>query len=209
MTNSANTRVFTTGLTGGIATGKTLVSDLFAALGVPVVDSDILAREMVAQGSVGLAAITAQFGEQILDHEGELDRAKMRQVIFSDQSKKLLLEEILHPLIMAQAQSRLECLAASYAIFVIPLLVEKKLQTRVDRVLLVDTSEIIQIQRLAERDNCSQKQARSILDNQASRQQRLDVADDVIDNESDIASVKQQVLVLHEKYKLMGRSKNR
>ena len=209
MKNTGTSKVFTIGLTGGIASGKTLVSDLFAALDVPVIDADVIARELVARGSVGLAAITAQFGLQVLDQNGELDRAKMRQVIFANESKKLLLEEILHPLIMTEAQKRLGRLAAPYAIYVIPLLVEKGLEARVDRVLLVDASEDMQVQRLVERDDCSQKQALGVLANQAARHQRLEAADDVIKNNSDIESVRQQVLLLHEKYRIMGRSKNR
>jgi len=209
MEQRGNSMVFTIGLTGGIASGKTLVSDLFASLDVPVIDSDVIAREMVARGSVGLAAITAHFGDEILDAGGELDRAKMRQVIFTDKSRKLQLEEILHPLIMRESTRRLASMTAPYVIYVVPLLIEKKMQHRVDRVLLVDTSEETQIQRLMERDNCSKKQAAGILDNQATRKQRLAAADDVIENESDIAAVKRQVHLLHEKYRIMGRSKSR
>ena len=209
MEKNGNSKLFTVGLTGGIASGKTLVSDLFASLDVPVVDSDVIAREMVAMGSVGLAAITAHFGEQVLDTNGELDRAKMRQLIFSDQSRKLQLENILHPLIMTESKRRIERMVALYAIFVVPLLVDKNLQSTVDRVLLVDTSEDTQIKRLMARDSCSAIQAQSILNNQSSRTQRLKVADDVISNDTDTASVKDQVLVLHEKYRIMGRSKSR
>ena len=194
--------LFVVGLTGGIASGKTLVSNLFAALDVPVVDADVIARDIVAKGSAGLVAIRKQFGEQILDHNGALDRANLRQIIFTDISKKLILENILHPLIMAEALQRLEQLSAAYAIYVIPLLVEKKLQARVDRILLVDCRKSVQIERLMERDNCSRKQARNILKNQATRRQRLAAADDVITNENDIASVEQQVLILHKNYRV-------
>ncbi len=204
-----NKGIFVVGLTGGIASGKSLVADLFAKLDVPVVDADIIARGMVARDSVGLAAITATFGEHILDEERALDRAKMRQIIFTDPSKKLLLEEILHPLILEEADRRLQELSAVFAIFVVPLLVEKNLQDRVDRVLLVDSSERLQVERLTQRDNCSKKQARNILKNQAGREQRIRMADDIISNESDIGAVEQHVLLLYEKYRIMGCSKSR
>lgn len=200
---------FVVGLTGGIASGKSLVSDLFAELDVPIVDADIIAHEVVARGSTGLAAVIATFGKQVLDKEGRLDRSIMRRLIFSDPEKKLVLEKILHPLIMEEAGNQLKNQSAAFTVFVIPLLAEKHLQDRVDRVLLVDSSEKLQIERLMQRDKCSEEQARSALDNQASRTQRLAVADDIISNDSDIDSVFQQVKILCKKYRVMARSKNR
>jgi len=200
---------FVVGLTGGIASGKSLVSDLFAELDVPIVDADIIAHEVVARGSTGLAAVIATFGKQVLDKEGRLDRSIMRRLIFSDPEKKLVLEKILHPLIMEEAGNQLKNQSAAFTVFVIPLLAEKHLQDRVDRVLLVDSSEKLQIERLTQRDKCSEEQARSALDNQASRTQRLAVADDIISNDSDIDSVFQQVKILCKKYPVMARSKNR
>jgi len=200
---------FVVGLTGGIATGKSLVSDLFSKLDVPVVDADIIAREVVARGTFGLAAIIASFGEQILDKKGKLDRANMRRLIFSDPAKKLLLEKILHPLIIEESAKQLKNQSAAFSVFVVPLLAEKNLQDQLDRVLLVDSSEELQIERLIQRDNCSEEQARNALDNQASRARRLAVADDIISNDSDIDSVFQQVKILYEKYRIMARSKNR
>jgi len=201
--------IFVVGLTGGIASGKSLVSGLFAGLNVPVIDTDLIAREMVVAGSSGLASIRLRFGDGILDHEGNLDRAKMRRIIFSDPLRKLELEDILHPLILKEAAQRLEKLTGTYALLVIPLLVEKKLRDRVDRVLLVDTSESMQIERLVERDSYSEAQARNMLNNQASRQQRLAVANDVVNNDVDIDNLRQQVLVLHKSYRIMGSSRAR
>lgn len=201
--------IFVVGLTGGIASGKSLVSGLFAGLNVPVIDTDLIAREMVVAGSSGLASIRSRFGDGILDHEGNLDRAKMRRIIFSDPLRKLELEDILHPLILKEAAQRLEKLTGTYALLVIPLLVEKKLRDRVDRVLLVDTSESMQIERLVERDSYSEKQARNMLNNQSSRQQRLAVANDVVNNDVDIDNLRQQVLVLHKSYRIMGSSRAR
>lgn len=208
-TDDMNSRIYVVGLTGGIASGKSLVADLFAKLDVPIVDSDVLARAMVQRGSPGLAAIVAAFGEQVLDRRRSLDRSMMRDLIFSDPKKKKLLEEILHPLIREEARNRLRKLTAAFAIYVIPLLIEKNLQDQVDRVLLVDTSEKLQLERLMKRDNCNEKQARQILRNQATRQERLEAADDIISNDSDIAAVSEQVLVLYEKYRIIGRSRNR
>ncbi len=201
--------IFVVGLTGGIASGKSLVSGLFAGLNVPVIDTDLIAREMVVAGSSGLASIRLRFGDGILDHEGNLDRAKMRRIIFSDPLRKLELEDILHPLILKEAAQRLEKLTGTYALLVIPLLVEKKLRDRVDRVLLVDTSESMQIERLVERDSYSEAQARNMLNNQSSRQQRLAVANDVVNNDVDIDNLRQQVLVLHKSYRIMGSSRAR
>lgn len=203
------TRIFVVGLTGGIASGKSLVADLFASLNVPVIDADVIARSQVARGSLGLAAVAASFGKEILDKERGLNRAKMREIIFSNPVKKQLLEDILHPLIREEAITRLNSLTAVFALYVVPLLVDKNMQDQVDRVLLVDTSEQLQIERLMKRDDCDRKQACQIVKSQASREQRLSAADDVISNEGDRGDVRQQVMALYKKYRIMGSSKNR
>lgn len=188
-------------LTGGVASGKTAVSDRFAALGVPVVDTDVLAREVVAPGSPGLAEVEAAFGPGVVRADGALDRAALRRTIFDDPAARDRLEAILHPRIAEEARRQLAALAAPYAILVVPLLVESGLFNDADRMLVVDVPEEVQIQRLIERDGSTRDQARAMLDAQASRDQRLALADDVIENTGTLEELRRRVDVLDEKYR--------
>jgi dephospho-CoA kinase len=187
-------------LTGGIASGKTAASDCFARLGAPVIDSDLIAREMVEPGQPALNRISEVFGTDFLDPEGRLDRRKMRQAIFSSPKQKNCLEAILHPLIAEEALRRVEKLEAPYCILVIPLYAESSAYAWIDRVLVVDVSEEIQIKRVMARDQISRLQAQSILNAQASRQKRLALADDVIDNSGGLIDLSEKVEALHKKY---------
>jgi dephospho-CoA kinase len=188
------------GLTGGIASGKTLVSRLFATLGVPIVDTDELAREVVAPGSDGLAAIRARFGDGVLAADGTLDRRALRARVFADPDARRDLEAITHPRIRALVESRSAAADGPYQIIVIPLLVESGRRTTVDRVLVVDCPEALQLDRLLRRDGGSREQAEAILAAQATRAQRLAVADDVIVNTGDPQAVETQVAALHARY---------
>lgn len=201
-------------LTGGIATGKSLVTERFSALGVPVADSDIAAREVVSPGSKGLAAITEAFGRDVLTRDGSLDRRALRQTIFSDDDARACLEDILHPLIREWIADRMECWERQgevYALRAVPLLVEKGLHCSCQRILVVDAPESVQIERLIRRDGESERGARSIMARQAKRWDRLSVATDVIDNGDAVdpeTSVAPQVLALHAKYlALAGRTR--
>ncbi len=188
-------------LSGGIASGKTTVSNAIAEYGIPIIDTDILAREVVASGTIGLQRVVDRFGETILDDTGALDRKQLRKIVFSDESARLDLESILHPLIRDATNERLEELDHSttpYAVVVIPLLVETGQEKSYDRVVIVDVEPKLQIQRVMERDNCTAEQAESILASQATREQRLAVADDVIFNSSTTKAVDLQVKKLHE-----------
>lgn len=187
-------------LTGGIASGKTAVSDCFARLGVPVVDTDLIARELVEPGQEALDQISRAFGSAFLDSEGRLDRKKMRHAIFSDPVKKQQLEGILHPLIAKEVGRRIAELQAPYCILVIPLYSESSAYDWVDRVLVVDVAEELQIERVMTRDRITREQAESILDAQAGRQQRLALADDVLDNSGSIEQLENAVERLHRKY---------
>ncbi len=191
------------GLTGGIASGKTLVSDRFASLGVPVVDADVIAREVVRPGSEGLAAIADVFGADILNDQGELDRPALRRIVFADDRARGRLEALTHPRIRSASIERLaECErdGASYAINAIPLLVETGQTSRFDRVLVVDVPTSVQLERLLARDAVDEASAQRMLDAQATREQRLAAADDVILNTGTAEDAWRRVDALHEQY---------
>lgn len=179
---SESRRPLVIALTGGIASGKTAVSDRFAARGIPVVDTDRIAREVVAPGTTGLAEVAAAFGKGILDAEGRLDRNALRKRIFGDAEDRERLEAILHPQIERAARAAVDAADGPYVILVVPLLVETGLFDDADRVLVVDVPESIQVERLMARDGVTAEQARDALAAQASRTRRLAVADDVIEN---------------------------
>jgi dephospho-CoA kinase len=191
-------------LTGGIACGKTAVSTRFERLGVPVIDTDIIAREVVQAGRPALASIVDKFGKDILDNRGELDRSKMRALIFSDPVSKKSLESILHPAIAREAKLRLNAVATEYCILVVPLLAESGRYEDSDRVLVVDVDERTQLLRLLARDRISKKLASAMLKAQVKRHQRLEQADDVIANTGSLEELDAAVASLHDKYRRMA-----
>ncbi|EHU9518444.1 dephospho-CoA kinase [Vibrio vulnificus] len=194
------------GLTGGIASGKTTVANLFQQhFAIDIVDADIVARQVVAPGSAGLTAIVDHFGVDILTHEGELDRGKLRQRIFTHSEEKQWLNALLHPMIRRKMIEDLAQVSSPYALLVVPLLVENQLQTLCDRVLVVDVEEKTQLQRTMDRDCVDEQQVRAILKAQASRHERLALADDVIKNESKDQDLLQQITDLHQKYLAMSK----
>ncbi|MEX0429977.1 dephospho-CoA kinase [Spiribacter insolitus] len=189
------------GLTGGIASGKTAVSNRFAALGVPVIDTDELAREVVAPGSDGLAAVRERFGAQVIDARGELDRRALRERIFKDETARRDLEAITHPRIRARVALRLGEVDAPYAIVVVPLLVEAGWADSYDRILVVDAEPSRQRQRLMARDDVDRAQADQALASQTQRERRLALADDVIVNDGTPEALDARVETLHQKYR--------
>ncbi len=192
---------FVVALTGGIASGKTTVADLFHHhFAIDIVDADIIARQVVDIGTPGLKQITQHFGSTILNQDGSLNRAELRQRIFSQPKEKNWLEALLHPLIRLQMQTALQQTTSAYALLVVPLLVENHLESMADRVLVVDVDENTQIQRTMQRDNVVEEQARNILAAQATRQQRLAIADDVIENNVNSEQLLLLVTKLHQKY---------
>ncbi|EGQ7694685.1 dephospho-CoA kinase [Vibrio vulnificus] len=194
------------GLTGGIASGKTTVANLFQQhFAIDIVDADIVARQVVAPGSAGLTAIVDHFGVDILTHEGELDRGQLRQRIFAHSEEKQWLNALLHPVIRRKMIEDLAQVSSPYALLVVPLLVENQLQTLCDRVLVVDVEEKTQLQRTMDRDGVDEQQVRAILKAQASRHERLALADDVIKNESKDQDLLQQITDLHQKYLAMSK----
>ncbi|WP_456376957.1 dephospho-CoA kinase [Thiolapillus sp.] len=193
------------GLTGGIASGKTAVSNHFARLGVPAIDTDQVSRELVEPGKPALAKIQNQLGTRFLSADGSLNRGLLREHIFADDAARKTLENILHPAIRKEIEQRLSQIRNEpYVVLVVPLLVENNLQTMVDRVLLVDAPESLQIQRVRQRDNSSEEQTKKILAAQASRDARRAVADDIILNTGTLQELHAQVEKLHEQYLSIG-----
>lgn len=193
-------RPFVVALTGGIASGKSLVSREFEKLGVPVIDTDIIAREVVQPGMPALEEISQTFGEEILDKTGRLKRSKLRSLIFSDSVAREKLESILHPRIRQAAMKAIARVDGAYCLLVIPLLTEKGAYPNTDRILVVDTNVETQVERLMRRDHCSREEAQKALDAQASREQRLKLADDVLDNSGSAEAIHEKVASLHRKY---------
>ena len=195
------------GLTGGIGSGKSTVADFFARLQVPVVDTDVIAHELTGPQGAAMLAIRQAFGDEVIAADGRLDRAAMRRRVFADPAERHRLESILHPLIRSESDNRLEAAAqtgAPYALLVVPLLVESgSYKERVDRVLVVDCPEALQIARVMARNGMSQEEVSRILAAQASRQARLAVADDVIENVGGPENLEMQVSQLNRYYSAM------
>jgi dephospho-CoA kinase len=194
------------GLTGGIASGKSTVAQRFAELGVPVIDADQAARAVVNPGTPGLAQVVARFSSIVAAANGELDRRALRNLIFSDAAARADLNAILHPLIRDHMQQEIAAAVGPYVVLAIPLLVEGGAQRdRVDRVLVVDVDEAVQIARLTARDGSTPEQARAILAAQTSRSARLNAADDVLPNTGTVIELRQGVDRLHEHYLELAR----
>lgn len=188
------------GLTGGIGSGKSAVSAMFEELGIQVVDADIVAREVVEPGSVGLTKITAHFGDEILTSNRTLDRAKLRAIIFANESQKQWLNNLLHPLIRESMLSQLKQATSNYVILVAPLLFENGLEKYCNHTLLIDVPVDVQITRTTARDNVSVELAKQIIASQMSRADKQQKAGDILDNNRPLEEVKTDVQKLHEKY---------
>jgi dephospho-CoA kinase len=188
------------GLTGGIASGKSTVAQRFIELDVPVIDADVVARAVVAPGKPGFAEVLKRFGSGVVAVNGELDRRALRTLIFSDPRARRDLEAILHPLIRAGMDQNAESAEGPYVVMAIPLLVENGSRDRVDRILVIDVDEAVQLQRVMARDGCTEEQARAILASQASRSERLAAADDVLPNTGTVTDLRRAVDQLHERY---------
>jgi dephospho-CoA kinase len=200
------TRPLRIGLTGGIASGKSTVAALFAERGVPVLDTDLIARDVVAPGTAGLAEVVAAFGQDVLAADGSLDRRALRERVFAHPEERRRLEAILHPRIRDELERRSAAAGGPYQLLVIPLLVEGGGQTRVDRVLVVDCPEEIQLRRLVARDGGTEDGARAILAAQASRAERLAAADDVLANDGSPQALAAAVDRLDALYRQLART---
>ena len=189
------------GLTGGIASGKSIATQRFTELGVPVIDADVVARRVVEPGQPGLDQVVQRFGPGVLEASGKLDRRALRELIFKNPSSRQALDAILHPLIRAAMELGAADAKGPYLVMAIPLLIESgRARERVNRVLVVDVDEAQQLERVQARDGSSTEEARAILASQARREARLAAADDVLENSGSVADLRQAVDVLHKKY---------
>ncbi|CAA2929175.1 dephospho-CoA kinase [Arsenophonus endosymbiont of Bemisia tabaci] len=187
-------------LTGGIGSGKSTVSDKFASLGIPIVDADIISRQIVIPNTYAFNMIKQHFGSTILNKDGSLNRAKLRKKIFSDPREKNWLNNLLHPLIHQETQHQLTLVNSPYVVWVLPLLIENNLEDLANRVLVIDVTPEEQIARIMKRDRISQQEAKNILSNQVSRTKRLEKADDIINNHDNNLTLDETLAKLHQKY---------
>ncbi|MHC9245586.1 dephospho-CoA kinase [Aeromonas jandaei] len=193
--------MYVVAITGGIGSGKTTIANQFAELGIDVVDADVIAREVVEPGSPALAAIADHFGPDVITPDGQLDRRRLRERVFSEPLAKTWLNALLHPLIRSEMQRQCAAARSPYCLLVVPLLVENKLTGLANRVLVVDVDEATQIERTCRRDGVTAEQAKAIIAAQASRSERLAAADDVIENlNGSEMAIKARILTLHETY---------
>ena len=195
---------YTVALTGGIGSGKSTVADEFAHLGVTVIDADIIARQVVEPGTPALLAIAERFGPQMLNDDGCLNRRRLRERIFAHSEDKAWLNALLHPLIQQETRRQMQASTSPYLLWVVPLLVENRLTDKADRVLVVDVPKETQIERTMRRDGVSREHAEHILAAQATREQRLAAADDVIENMGSADAVASHVARLHDKYLMLA-----
>lgn len=198
--------MYVVGVTGGIGSGKSAVSEMFTALGVTVVDADVASRIVVATGKPALAKIADHFGSEILQSDGSLDRAALRKIVFENDSERGWLERLLHPLIFRELQKQLHEASSDYALLVSPLLIETGQARLTQRILVIDAPDEIRIQRTVARDQNNEAQVRAIMAAQTDRECRLARADDVIVNDKDRTALQQQVEALHQRYLTLAKS---
>lgn len=187
-------------LSGGIASGKSTIAHLFAQLDVPIIDADIIARQVVEVGTPALEQITKHFSQEILLENGELDRSQLREIIFNNDHERLWLNNLLHPIIAQETQKQFAQQTKPYVIWVVPLLIENNLHQLADRVLMIDIPEALQLERLINRDRISESLAKKMIATQVCLTDRLAFADDIIVNDGDLESLKIQVDNLHKQY---------
>jgi len=194
------------GLTGGIGSGKSAVADQFASLGAAIVDTDVIAHGLTRPGGAAIPKVRELFGDSAISADGAMDRRRVRELVFSDSSAKKRLEGLLHPMIRTESQRQIAAAKAPYVVHVVPLLVESPdYKSRVQRVLVVDCEESVQVERVQRRNGLSADEVRRIIAAQAPRSTRLAAADDVIDNSGPLAAIEPQVRALHERYILLSR----
>jgi dephospho-CoA kinase len=189
------------GLTGGIGSGKSAVADMLGDWGAAVIDADAVAHALTAPGGEAIEAIREAFGETVIGADGALERSRMRELAFADPAQRARLESILHPLIGARLRELADSLPGPYVVLVVPLLVEslRRWRERVDRIVVVDCAPELQVRRVMQRSGLTAQQVQRILQAQATREQRLAAADEVIDNSTDLESLRRQALELHRR----------
>ena len=202
--NTTIKKPFCVGLTGGIGSGKTTVTNIFKALGVPIIDADVISHELTMPGEPAYNQIISHFKTNIINTDKTLNRKKLREIIFSQKDEKQWLESLLHPMIRAEMKSAIESVTTPYCICVIPLLAESKGITFLDRILTIEAPQTMQQQRAMERDNATRESIQNIIKTQASKAKRLAIANDVINNDSSLSSLNEKVLTLHQQYSHMS-----
>ena len=199
--------VFTIALTGGIGSGKSVVASLFEELGVPIIDSDAISKNIILPNKPCFKEIINQFGEKILTNEGTIDRYKLREIIFDDAVARAKLENILHPVIFKNIDSQIALINYPYCLVIVPLLIETKSTQRFDRILVIDTLESLQLKRVVERDIASPILIKKIIKTQVSRKERLHYANDIIVNNDDIINLNKSINDLHKRYLKLSNKK--
>ena len=197
----------TIALTGGIGSGKTSIASIFKSLGVPIIDSDTISKEIILPGKPCFKDIVNEFGEEILTNKGTIDRYKLRDIIFNNDKARIKLENITHPIIFKNIDIQTSLINYPYCLVIIPLLIETKSVKYFDKVLLVDTLENIQFERVTKRDNISPTLLRKIIKTQATRSERLKYADDIIENNNEIGNLNEHINILHKKYLTLSKEK--
>jgi dephospho-CoA kinase len=198
--------VLTIALTGGIGSGKTSIASIFKSLGVPIIDSDTISKEIILPGKPCFKDIVNEFGEEILTNKGTIDRYKLRDIIFNNDKARIKLENIIHPVVFKNIDTEISLINYPYCLVIIPLLIETKSVKYFDKVLLVDTLENIQFERVTKRDSISPTLLRKIIKTQVTRSERLKYADDIIENNNEIGNLNEYINTLHKKY--LGLSNN-
>ncbi len=196
----------TIALTGGIGSGKTSIASIFKSLGVPIIDSDTISKEIILPGKPCFKDIVNEFGEEILTNKGTIDRYKLRDIIFNNDKARIKLENIIHPVVFKNIDTEISLINYPYCLVIIPLLIETKSVKYFDKVLLVDTLENIQFERVTKRDSISPTLLRKIIKTQVTRSERLKYADDIIENNNEIGNLNEYINTLHKKY--LGLSNN-
>lgn len=196
--------VYTVALTGGIGSGKSTLADVFSRFGITVVDADIIARQVVEPGQAALREIVAHFGTDILAKDGSLDRSRLRDIIFSRAEEKVWLNALLHPLIQQRTREQIAIATSPYVLWVVPLLIENNLVHQADRILVIDVTPQTQLRRTMQRDGVSLALAEQILAAQVSRDERLNAADDIINNDGDTQSAIEKAVRLHQQYLVLA-----
>ena len=199
--------VLTIALTGGIGSGKTSIASIFKSLGVPIIDSDTISKEIILPGKPCFKDIVNEFGEEILTNKGTIDRYKLRDIIFNNDKARIKLENITHPIIFKNINIQTSLINYPYCLVIVPLLIETKSVKYFDKVLLVDTLENIQFERVTKRDSISPTLLRKIIKTQATRSERLKYADDIIENNNEIGNLNEHINILHKKYLTLSKEK--
>ena len=197
----------TIALTGGIGSGKTSIASIFKSLGVPIIDSDTISKEIILPGKPCFKDIVNEFGEEILTNKGTIDRYKLRDIIFNNDKARIKLENITHPIIFKNIDIQTSLINYPYCLVIVPLLIETKSVKYFDKVLLVDTFKNIQFERVSKRDSMSPTLLKKIIKIQATRSERLKYADDIIENNNEIGNLNEHINILHKKYLTLSKEK--